>query len=134
MLFPTLSPTLCTQVKSTAQFYTFFTFLCHSTHSLSLTLYKACATWFPAGTDSSLEGTLKAYSVSKLYSYLWVLVGISVLGIIINLLPAVSNWVEKVSKEAFENNMEAAASEGASANAAPVDCEDTQEEDDSSKA
>jgi len=53
-------------------------------------LYQGCAHWFAEGAG------VAAYSESKVYNYLWVLIGISIFGIVINLLPPVKNYFEDV--------------------------------------
>jgi dipeptide/tripeptide permease len=59
-------------------------------------LYNGCSAWFPI--DSSLE----AYATSKLDNYLWVLFGIAIFGIFLNIAPPVKNWVERLVFEALE--------------------------------
>jgi len=77
---------------------------------ICVALYNACNSWFPENSDS-----LQEYQQSKLYDYLWVLFGIEVLGILINVTPFVRNWVERIVATAKENNLrlsEEQASEG----------------------
>lgn len=63
-------------------------------------LYNACSMWFPDEANSS--STLEAYATSKLNNYLWLLLGISIFGILLNIAPPVKNWVERLVMEALE--------------------------------
>ncbi len=53
-------------------------------------IYKACKDWFPANATVEEE-----YAASTVYNYLWVLFGIAIFGIFFNLLPPVTNWLER---------------------------------------
>lgn len=63
---------------------------------LATGLYNAFGRWFP--TDSSLG----AYTESRVNDYLWVIFGISMLGVLVNLLPPVKRWVDKVQQNATD--------------------------------
>lgn len=52
-------------------------------------IYGACKDWFPANATVEEE-----YAASTVYNYLWVLFGIAIFGILFNLLPPVTNWLE----------------------------------------
>ena len=67
---------------------------------ISIGLYNACSTWFPSGNDGADD--LQSYANSQIYNYLWVLFGISVFGVLINLFPPVKNWVESTHHKASE--------------------------------
>lgn len=62
-------------------------------------IYNSCAHWFPLDTTDPSD-----YVNSKIYNYLWVLFGISCFGVIFNLLPPVSRWLERTSNRAIELN------------------------------
>jgi POT family proton-dependent oligopeptide transporter len=59
---------------------------------LSIGLYNAFSFWFPSSTGS--QSVLDSYENSQLYNFLWVLLGFQFLGILINILPPVTKWVE----------------------------------------
>lgn len=71
---------------------------------ISISLYNACSSWFP------VNNTDVAYSTSKVYNYLWVLFGLSVFGVLINLFSPVKNWVERVHDKAIALNAKVNAS------------------------
>ena len=56
-------------------------------------IYNACKDWFPANATVEEE-----YAASTVYNYLWVLFGIAIFGILFNLLPPVTNWLERTIK------------------------------------
>jgi len=60
-------------------------------------LYGACASWF--AEDSGVE----AYVNSKVYNYLWVLIGISIFGIFINMIPTVKNYFERLADKSKDS-------------------------------
>jgi dipeptide/tripeptide permease len=62
---------------------------------ISISLYNACSMWFP------VDGSDAAYEQSRVYNYLWVLFGISVGGVLLNLFPPIKNWVEHVHDRAI---------------------------------
>lgn len=63
-------------------------------------LYNVCSAWFPNDADAS--STLEAYAKSDLDNYLWVLFGISIFGIVLNVSPPIKNWVERLVFESLE--------------------------------
>ena len=69
---------------------------------IAIGLYQACQSWFPPGHDAK---SLTEYVDGKMYNYLWLLLGISVFGTFLNLLPCVKNWVEKAERDAIDNNL-----------------------------
>ncbi|GBG25278.1 Protein NRT1/ PTR FAMILY 8.4 [Hondaea fermentalgiana] len=52
-------------------------------------ILNACAVWFTTDDGSTDLSTLEAYSQAQVYNYLWVLVGIALLGVVVNLVPQV---------------------------------------------
>lgn len=65
---------------------------------ICISLYNACANWFPVDVD------LATYQTSQVYDYLWVLVGISVFGVLLCVFPPIKNWVEGIHRQALELN------------------------------
>jgi dipeptide/tripeptide permease len=57
-------------------------------------LYNACSHWFPSGSSDTSENLTEDYANSKLENYLWLLFGIAIFGILINIFPPVKKWVE----------------------------------------
>mmetsp|Transcript_58138 Transcript_58138/g.142127 ORF Transcript_58138/g.142127 Transcript_58138/m.142127 type:complete len:242 (-) Transcript_58138:1448-2173(-) len=89
-------------------------------------LYNAASGWFPAQTsdDDSTTTRTKAYVNAEIDEYLWVLVGISALGIVINFLPAVTNFVERLKSESLDASLETSPSQSSH------HAEEEEEEDD----
>jgi proton-dependent oligopeptide transporter, POT family len=75
---------------------------------ICIALYNSCAQWFPSGSGTGI--TLEDYSQGQLYLYLWVLFAICMAGTIINLLPPVKNWVERIQQQSIKNAMDDASS------------------------
>lgn len=96
---------------------------------ISIGLYQACAAWFPINTS------LEAYAGSQVYSYLWILFGIAMAGVVVNLLPPVRKWVEKVRMDAQDASMheQRNSSAGMEKNK-DMETQETREESDTSSA
>ena len=60
---------------------------------------NGCSKWFPVDPTDPID-----YPDSKLYNYFWVLFGIAIGGVIFNLLPPVSRWIERIRDDAIELN------------------------------
>ena len=75
-------------------------------------LYQAASGWFPVQSDVSDTGTSDSASMTRteeyvdaqLDIYLWVLVGISIFGILLNLFPPLSNFVERLKLESVDDD------------------------------
>jgi dipeptide/tripeptide permease len=66
---------------------------------ISTGLYGACSAWFPQNTVGSSK--TEQYVEADLQKYMWLLFGIGVGGTILNLLPPVRNWVERLRRDAM---------------------------------
>lgn len=62
-------------------------------------IYNACSGWFPANATVEEE-----YATSTVYKYLWVLIGVAIFGILFNLLPPVTNWLERTIERSSKIN------------------------------
>ena len=64
---------------------------------------QAFASWFPVYSNhaSPIERT-QAYADSELQNYLWVLFGIALFGVALNIFPPVKNWVERLRSDALD--------------------------------
>ena len=79
---------------------------------ISIGLYNAASGWFPVQSDVSDTNTSDSTSMTRteeyvnaqLDNYLWVLVGISIFGIILNLLSPVKNFVERLKIESVDDD------------------------------
>lgn len=71
---------------------------------LSMGLDAATEAWFTdPSTGTSHITSLDAYVRTELPNFWWLILSIAVLGILINLLPPVNNWVDQIEKTAQEN-------------------------------
>ena len=78
---------------------------------LSLGLYRMCQRWFENEEGSGNIHLIKDYSEAHVVNYFFVLLGIVMLGVIVNLIPSVRLWISSV-----ENRAAVAASSGSVAN------------------
>jgi hypothetical protein len=63
---------------------------------IQIGLSQALASWFPP-----TPGT-EAYVDSKINYFLYILLGIIIFGIFLNIIPAVKNWVERLRDDALD--------------------------------
>ena len=85
-------------------------------------LYQLCAPFFrTGGTGSSNIATLPNYTQARVYDYFWVILLISLSGVVVNLLPCVQKWVTWIEKRAQDN----IASSSSSSSSDAVDTEKT---------
>ena len=63
---------------------------------IQIGLSQALASWFPP-----TPGT-QAYVDSNINYYLYMLLGITIFGVILNIIPAVKNWVERLKDDALD--------------------------------
>jgi POT family proton-dependent oligopeptide transporter len=70
---------------------------------LCLVLYNLCSSWFIPTTNKSSISRLEDYVSAEVYKYFMVLLGVALLGVIINLLPVVQNFVRSVEEAATES-------------------------------
>ena len=85
-------------------------------------IYGACKDWFPANATVEEE-----YAASTVYNYLWVLFGIAIFGILFNLLPPVTNWLERTIERSSMVNAKGRTKSGQGAEAAEAEAELAQE-------
>jgi POT family proton-dependent oligopeptide transporter len=67
-----------------------------------LYLYHACSRWFENSNGESNIHTLERYTEACIAKYFWVLFGIAVSGVALNLLPACQRYVVHLEKSAVE--------------------------------
>jgi len=65
-------------------------------------LYNACRSWFTNANGLAHIHKLSDYSSAKVVNYFWLLEGIAMFGVIVNLLPPVKNWVASIEEAAAE--------------------------------
>ena len=85
-------------------------------------IYGACKDWFPANATVEEE-----YAASTVYNYLWALFGIAIFGILFNLLPPVTNWLERTIERSSMINAKEGTMSGQGAEAAEAEAELAQE-------
>lgn len=67
---------------------------------LCIALYQIGARWFTNSKGTSHISDLSDYVEAKVANYFWVLFFICILGVIVNLLPGVKNWVASIEEAA----------------------------------
>jgi POT family proton-dependent oligopeptide transporter len=67
---------------------------------LCLALYHIGAQWFTNSKGTRNISKIEDYVEARVANYFWVLFVICVLGVIVNLLPGVTNWVASIEQEA----------------------------------
>ena len=67
---------------------------------VSLLLYRICEGWFQNDSGSGNIGRIKDYSESHVANYFWVLFGIIMLGVVMNLSEGVREWITLVENRA----------------------------------
>ena len=65
-------------------------------------LYNACRSWFLNANGLAHIHKLEDYASAKVVNYFWLLEGIAMFGVIVNLLPPVKNWVASIEEAAAE--------------------------------
>jgi hypothetical protein len=69
---------------------------------LCIALYQVGARWFTNSRGTTEISDLEDYCTAHVYKYFLVLFLICLLGVVINLLPPVKNWVASIEEEAAE--------------------------------
>lgn len=69
---------------------------------LSLGLYRMCDQWFHNNEGSGNIHLIRDYSEAHVANYFVVLLGIVTLGVLVNLLPPVRNWIASVERKAAD--------------------------------
>jgi len=67
---------------------------------VSLILYHLCQRWFQTNSGSGNIGKIENYSEAHVANYFWVLFGIIVSGMIVNLQRSVREWIKSVEQRA----------------------------------
>jgi len=69
---------------------------------LCLVLYNLCSNWFvpTTGKSGNSISSLEDYVSAEVYKYFYVLLGIACLGVVINMLPIVGNYIQSVEEDA----------------------------------
>lgn len=65
-------------------------------------LYQACRPWFMNDNGRTQITYLSEYSTAHVYKYFWVLFGISLIGVLVNILPPVRRFVESIEERAID--------------------------------
>lgn len=69
---------------------------------LCIFLYQGCKKWFQNARGTPSIHRIEDYVTAKIDSYFWVLLGIAMLGVFINLLPSVRDYVATIEEKATE--------------------------------
>jgi proton-dependent oligopeptide transporter, POT family len=69
---------------------------------LCIFLYNACRGWFRTEWGTISIYRLEDYASAQVYKYFLVLFGVSLLGVVINLLPSVKNYVSSIEEKASD--------------------------------
>ncbi|KAG7365351.1 POT family protein [Nitzschia inconspicua] len=69
---------------------------------LCIFLYNACRAWFKTSRGTTSIHNVEDYATAQVYKYFLVLFLIALLGIVINLLPSVKNFVISIEEQAIE--------------------------------
>jgi dipeptide/tripeptide permease len=65
-------------------------------------LYHACSSWFQNSKGTTHITHIEDYATAHVGRYFWVLFGISMLGVVVNLLPSVRAFVESIEERATD--------------------------------
>jgi POT family proton-dependent oligopeptide transporter len=65
-------------------------------------LYNACGSWFLNARGTTNIHKLKDYASARVVNYFWVLEFVCILGVVINILPSIKNWVASIEESAAE--------------------------------
>lgn len=66
-------------------------------------LYNGCRGWFLNKHGEAHIHKLKDYASAKVVNYFWLVEAIALMGVVINILPSVKNWVESIEDAAAES-------------------------------
>ncbi|KAL3912672.1 MAG: hypothetical protein SGILL_006790, partial [Bacillariaceae sp.] len=69
---------------------------------LCIALYNACRGWFRTSRGTTSIHDIEDYATAQVYKYFLVLFGIALLGIVINLLPSIKEFVMSIEERATE--------------------------------
>jgi len=65
-------------------------------------LYKVCRSWFLNDRGEAHIHKLEDYASARVVNYFWLLEGIALCGVVINLLPPIKEWVASIEEAAAE--------------------------------
>ena len=70
---------------------------------ICILLYYACQSWFTNQRDGTTNiQSISDYSTAQVKNYLWVLLVIMLLGVVVNLLPPVRDYVQSIEEKAAD--------------------------------
>eukprot|EP00538_Stauroneis_constricta_P006321 CAMPEP_0119555258 /NCGR_PEP_ID=MMETSP1352-20130426/7524_1 /TAXON_ID=265584 /ORGANISM="Stauroneis constricta, Strain CCMP1120" /LENGTH=705 /DNA_ID=CAMNT_0007601997 /DNA_START=363 /DNA_END=2480 /DNA_ORIENTATION=+ len=69
---------------------------------LCIGLYNLCAAWFRNSHGTTAIHRLEDYATANVDKYFWLLFGISMIGVVVNVLPGVRDFVASVEEEATD--------------------------------
>ena len=69
---------------------------------LCIALYQSCSSWFLNSRGTTSISRIKDYTTANVDKYFWVLFAISLVGVFVNILPPVRDFVASVEEEATE--------------------------------
>ena len=67
------------------------------TNFIAVALYNACRSWFTNDSGTTDLSTLELYTQASVYRYWWLMLGIAIFGVLLNLFPPIKNWVEQTA-------------------------------------
>eukprot|EP00978_Attheya_sp_CCMP212_P025832 scaffold83948_cov63-Attheya_sp.AAC.8 len=70
---------------------------------LCIGLYNACEEWFQNDNGTTRISRIEDYTEAHVYNYFWVLFGIAVFGVFVNMLPSVRDWVASIEDQAADD-------------------------------
>jgi proton-dependent oligopeptide transporter, POT family len=65
-------------------------------------LYNACQPWFKTSDGTSRISRIEDYTTTRIAYYFWVLFAISMIGVVVNLLPSIREFVESIEEKATD--------------------------------
>jgi proton-dependent oligopeptide transporter, POT family len=69
---------------------------------ISFVLYQACSPWFHNSVGTNSISHIDEYATAHIARYFWLLLGICIFGVWINLLPQVREFVESIEEKATD--------------------------------
>jgi POT family proton-dependent oligopeptide transporter len=71
-------------------------------NAICIILYQTCSGWFRNHRGTTSIQKIEDYTTAHVGNYFWVLVGILILGVILNLLPCIREFVDSVERQASD--------------------------------
>ena len=69
---------------------------------ICIILYQLCVPWFQNSNGNMNISHIKEYSTAHINKYFWLLLGLSIFGTLINLLPSIRDFVESIEDRATD--------------------------------